>query len=73
MYNRALRTNVSFYGFDKTKVKFNNFKIKWEFLFDKKEITSNPEYKTYFVTGVNEEIFGINPGLFADDKKIGFI
>ena len=69
LYNKALRTNVSFYSFNKEKIKFNNYKIKWQFLFERKEITSDPEYKKYFVTGTNEEIFGINPNLLSDEKN----
>ena len=69
IYNKALKTNVSFYNFTIHKADFKNYKIKWEFFLGTKEITSDPEYQKYFITGNKEEIFGINPNLFSEIKN----
>ena len=68
IYNKALKTNVSFYNFNVYREGFTNYKIKWEFYLGTKEITSEPEYRKYFITGNKEEIFGINPNLLSEDK-----
>ena len=68
IYDKALKTNVSFYNFIIKKTDFINYKIKWEFYIGTKEITSDPEYQKYFITGNKEEIFGINPNLFSEEK-----
>ena len=67
--NKALKTNSSFYGFNIKKEGFNKYTIKWEYFLGKKEITSDPEYKKYFITGNKENIFGINPNLISEDKN----
>ena len=66
--NKALFTNVTFFTFEKSR---SYKKIKWEFYLNNDEVTSNPEYKKFFITGTNEEIFGIGPNLdFIKYKKI---
>ena len=69
IYNKALKTNVSFYNFTIYREDFINYKIKWEFFLGTKEITSDPEYHKYFITGNKEEIFGINPNLLSENKN----
>ena len=66
--NKVLKTDVTFFGFNLiNKNKFR--KIKWDFSINSKELTSNPKYKKYFVTGNKEEIFGINPYLLSENYK----
>ena len=68
LYNIALKSSPSFYKFNLEK-NYTNYKIKWDYYLGKKEITSNPEYKKYFITGNKEEIFGINPNLLSEIKN----
>ena len=69
LFNTAIKSNVSLYKFYLNKTDFTNYKIKWEFFLGTKEITSDSEYKKYFITGNKEEIFGINPYLLSEEKN----
>ena len=63
--NKTIKSDISFYKFIfKKNVEIK--KIKWEFFLGRDEITSNSQYKNYFITGYNEEIFGINPNLYSE-------
>ena len=65
--NKSLISDVTYFTFDNENSEYN--KIKWEFFLDNEEITSNPKYKKYFITGTNEKIFGINPYLYSEKNK----
>ena len=66
--NKILKTDINFFSFNFTKdIPYD--KIKWEFYLDLKEVTSDPKYKKYFITGNNEKIFGINPNLFSEQNS----
>ena len=66
----SIRSNITYFKFD-TKKDIKYKEIKWQFYINSpsNELTSNPEYKNFFVTGNKEDIFGINPNLLAEDKE----
>jgi hypothetical protein len=66
----SLKTNNTYFTFNiKDDIKYKE--IKWQFYVNSpnNELTSNPEYKNFFVTGNKEEIFGINPNLLEEGKE----
>jgi len=71
-YNTAIKSNASLFSFSLSKPDQNKEykyeKIIWKFYIQKEELTSNPKFKNYFLTGTNEEIFGINPNLYDLEK-----
>ena len=75
-YNTSINSNITFFNFTLNKTDpYKNYtykEIKWKFIRGKDELTSIPKYKRYFVTGTDEEIFGINPYLY-DSEKNNFI
>ena len=65
--NKILISDATYFTFNKANNAYK--KIKWEFFLNNEEITSNPKYKKYFITGTNEKIFGINPNLYSERYK----
>ena len=65
--NKILISDATYFTFNNSNSAYN--KIKWEFFLNNEELTSNPKYKKYFITGTNEKIFGINPNLYSERYK----
>ena len=75
--NSSIYSNKTFFGYkfnySNSTNNFNessdNYTVIWKFYREGKEFTNFTEYKDYkhyFITGNNDNIFGINEGLFLD-------
>ena len=74
--NKLIKTSQNYFTYklmNNINITFSNKDIfEWKVFIDGKEITGDKEFKTYFITSTNEEIFGINKELFKKpyNKKI---